>query len=83
MFLGFTTSTYFVHMLLFIFPFVISILVCERNTTTASAMEEMKWKLILAAGAGRTTEVKQLLEKGVDINTHKGPVCICSRLFIY
>ena len=40
-------------------------------------------KLLLAAEEGRTTEVKQLVEKGVDVNTHRGWVCICSRLLIY
>ena len=51
------------------FSLVISILVCERNTTTVSAMEEMEEELLDAAKEGRTSEVKQLIEKGVDVNT--------------
>ena len=39
----------------------------------ASAMDE---KLEEAAGAGRTAEVKQLIEKGVDVNIHYGWVCM-------
>ena len=48
----------------------------------ASAWEE-EWKLINAAKAGRTAEVKQLIEKGVDINIPIGLVCICSSWLIY
>ena len=58
------------------FPFVISILVCERNTTIVSAMNEMEKKLLDAAMAGRTAEVKQLIEKGVDVNMLTLWVCM-------
>ena len=54
----------------------------ERNTTMAMR-REMEGKLLNAARAGRTAEVKQLIEKGVDVNTRRDMVCICSRCLIY
>ena len=39
-------------------------------------MDEMEEKLLDAAKAGRTAEVKQLIEKGVDVNTSRNRVCM-------